>query len=129
MAKVIISGLNPTAPVLNYFSLVPSLGSVNDINNRTMMNFQMYENPEALPQALGRSNMAIVKPLKPIETMTKVIRRPPMSNTIGIRPTTGIARGQSRGLAYNKNHPINTKIMKQSSNFTASLNNPLGQPN
>ena len=128
MAKVIISGLNPTAPVLNYFSLVPSLGSTGDVNNRTMMNFQTYENNPALPQALGRSNMAIVKPLKPIETMTKVIRRPPMSNTIGIRPTTGKARGESKGLAYDPRHPIDTKIMPLSSNFSAALNNPLGQP-
>ena len=129
MAKVIISGLNPTAPVLNYFSLMPSLGYTGDVNNRKMMNFQMYENTPVLPEAISRSNMLLVKPLKPIETMIKVIRRPPMSNTIGIRPTTGIGRGQSKGLAFDTRHPIDTKIMQQSSNFNASLNNPLGQPN
>tara|TARA_R110001606_G_scaffold318789_1_gene465658 strand:- start:377 stop:766 length:390 start_codon:yes stop_codon:yes gene_type:complete len=128
MSKIIINGLNPTAPVPNYVSLVPSLGYTGDVNNRKMMNFQTYENNPALPQALGRSVLMMVKPLQQIETLTKVIRRPPMSNTIGIRPTTGIGRGQSKGLAFDPRHPIDTKIMPQSSNFSAALNNPLGQP-
>ena len=128
MTTVLINGLKPVGPVPNYFSLVPSLGAKGDVNNREMMSFQSYENPEFLPQALGRSNMMMVKPLKPIETLVKVIRRPPLPDTLGMRPSTGIARGQSRGLAYDPKHPIDTKIMQQSSNFSAALNSKLGQP-
>jgi len=128
MAKVIINGLQPTSAVPTYFNLVPSLGVTSDINNREMMKFQMYERAEVLPQALGRSQLMIIKPLKPIETLTKVIRRPPVADTLGMQPSTGIGRGESKGLAYNPRHPTNTPLMPLSSNFTASLNNKLGQP-
>jgi len=128
MSKVIINGLQATAPVPNYFSLVPSLGATGDVVNRTMMNFQMYDRPEVLPQALSRSSLMIIKPLKPIETLTNIVRRPPVADTLGMFPSTGIGRGESKGLAYNPKHPTNTPLMPLSSNFSAGLNNKLGQP-
>jgi hypothetical protein len=45
------------------------------------------------------------------------IRKGKGSQTSGYQAPMGVARGQSKGLAYNLNHPLDAPIMKMVNNF------------
>ena len=59
---------------------------------------------------------------------SRVLRRPDIPYQGGLYPHTGIARHQQRGLAYNKETPINLPLMPIADSFNAGLNSRLGQP-
>ena len=121
----------PHGPSQDSFSLQPAahLGG-KTVGNRNPMPIR------AIPTAPKLLNRAIAPhPLRKVlgkETYgTRAISHPqPVPSTDGMAPKSGIARHQTKGLAYMAmNRPIDQPIMPTTDSDFVFLNSKLGQPN
>ena len=75
------------------------------------------DEPPIINHANQRPMTMMMLPCKPIPGLTKVVRRPPLQDTMGMRPSTGIARDQTKGLAYDADIPIDTPVLPPAHNY------------
>jgi hypothetical protein len=112
---------------MNYFDTHPTMSLPDNTNPKR--DFRPTQNNINAPKLL---NPAIHRPLTmkvlgcKSEDVHKVLRRSPVSDTMGMYPHTGYARGQEKGMAWLPNQPITGPIMPQASPFFAGANNKLG---
>ena len=81
--------------------------------------------PPLLNDSIHRSHTMKVLGCKQNHESHRVLRRPALSNTGGMYPKSGYARGQDKGLAFIDQKPITGKIMEISSSFYAGSNSKI----
>lgn len=81
--------------------------------------------PPLLNASIHRSATMKVLGCKQNAETHKVLRRPAVSSTAGMYPSTGYARGQHKGLASLTEKPNTGKIMEKSSSFFAGTNSKI----
>ena len=121
----------PHGPAQDSFSLQPAahMGGKTVGNRNPMLLHSIPTAPKLLNRAIAPH------PLRKVlgkETYgTRAISRPqPVPSTDGMTPKSGIARHQTKGLAYMAmNRPIDQPIMPTADSDFVFLNAKLGQPN
>ena len=97
------------------------------VGNRRAFVIEPTPTPQkTLNGAINYSMHRVVLPCDPLGY--KVIRRPPVPDSEGLQPPTGVGRHQFKGLAYQKIKPIDLPVMKRAGFYNPSIPNPLGQP-
>jgi hypothetical protein len=81
--------------------------------------------PPLLNDSIHRPHTMKVLGCKQNHESHRVLRRPALSNTGGMFPSTGYARGQKKGLAFIDQQPITGKIMESASSFYAGSNSKI----
>lgn len=81
--------------------------------------------PPLLNDSIHRPHTMKVLGCKQNAEAHRVLRRPPVSSTKGMYPSTGYARGQDKGLAFLGEKPITGRIMPLSSSHYAGMNNKI----
>ena len=111
-------------------SLVPSTGfpGENQPNIKDKpMRLQKYVLPQnILHDPIDVSTRRQVLPCKGLGH--QILRREAVPSSMGMRPPTGIARHEDKGIAYEPQHPLNGKILPRANFFDVTQNNPLGIP-
>jgi hypothetical protein len=82
--------------------------------------------PKQYNEAITYSRHRVVLPCRGITH--KVIRRAPVPDAGGMQAPMGYGRGQIKGIVYEKEKPLNVKIMPFAGFYNPGLNNPLGTP-
>ena len=112
-----------------YYDFLPHMKISDNVNPQR--DFRPTQNNISAPKLL---NDCIHRPhtMKVIgcksEPVHHVLRRAPVSSTMGMYPSVGFARKQEKGLAWLPNQPISGPLMPLSSSMFAGANNKLGQP-
>ena len=106
---------------------VPQTGFPGDVANNTHpMKLQKYVTPQnILHDPIDYSTRRIVLPCKGL--VHHVLRREPVPSAMGMRPPTGIARHEIKGLAYIGND-LNGKILRPANFYDVTQPSPLGMP-
>ena len=81
--------------------------------------------PKLLNDSIHRPHTMKVLGCKQNHESHRVLRRPALSNTGGMFPSTGYARGQKKGLAFIDQQPITGKIMESASSFYGGSNSKI----
>ena len=84
--------------------------------------------PKLLPAAIQQNPMHQVLPRQGLADAIRIGKPQRATDTEGMYPKTGYARGQKPGLATVPEHPVSGPLMPIASNFFPYGPSPLGQP-
>jgi len=120
-----ISGLaGNRAVTINEILPQAGMKSNNERTNRSVMNPHGWAKPLALANGVdivNRGGAYGVMPCGMSWNYINVLRRPPGNKMTGLYPQQGYARGQPKGLAWQKQKPLNLPIMPPTSSINAAL--------
>lgn len=135
LAPGLLAGIRPasSAKELTYFDLGLYGGAdhrpVNSTRDPASGNRVPVPQPaKILPSALQQNPMRQVLPLQGVPDAIRIGRPQRATDTEGMYPQTGYARGQKLGLATMPEHPVMGPKMPIASNYFPFGPSPLGQP-